>query len=254
MTALVVQTGIYGDGMFGDRPEKDLDGVLDDVRDTGYDGVEVMSNLIGDPGRLLGACEARGLAIAGLHIFWWERDDPRVDDALRVLGTSRVIVSCLPVKEPADVPSVADELRRLAARARDLGVSTLLHNHASESRVMPNDATVYEALAERLPADEVGFVIDLHWAAVAGTLLRTIAAIGPRCDYYHLKDGSLTEPKNGRSYDLGSGEVDIPAAWQVARIRPVGVAAVERGYAPADQLAALRHDAGYARALLSDLP
>lgn len=252
MTALVVQTGIYGDGMFGGRPETDLDGVLDDVRRAGYDGVEVMTNLIGDPERLRAACTARGLSVAALHVFWWERDAPQVRHALEVLGTGRLVVSCFPVEEPSDVPAVAGELRKLAEAAGELGVSTLLHNHASECQVMPDGRTAYEALAERLPAGEVGFVIDLHWAAVAGTLSRTIEAVGARCDYYHFKDGSIAEPKNGRSYDLGSGEVDIKGAWQLARTRPVAVAAVERGYAPHDQPAALHTDAMYVRALLAE--
>jgi len=254
MTALVVQTGIYGDGMFGARPEEDLGSVLDDVRDAGYDGVEVMSNLIGDPQLLRDACAARGLSIAAVHVFWWERDETRVRRALETLGTGRLLVSCPPVGAPADVPAVAAELRRTAAAAQDLGVVTLLHNHARECQVWADGRTACEALAGLLPAGEVGFAIDLHWAAAAGTLIRTIQAVGARCDYYHLKDGSLTEPKNGQSYDLGSGEVDIEGAWQLARTRPVSVAVVERGHAPDDQRAALRHDAAYARALLAGRP
>ncbi len=253
MTSLIVQTGIFGDGMFGDRPERDLDGVLDDIRAAGYDGVEVMSNLIGDPERLKDACARHGLSVAALHVFWWERDVEQVRRALEVLGTSRLLISCLPIAAPSDVAGVADELRTVAGWARELGVSTLLHNHAPETRPLADGRTPFEALAGLLPPDELGFVIDLHWAAVSGTLLRTIEAVGTRCVYYHFKDGSLTEPKNGRSYDLGSGEVDLAAAWRLARAHPISVATVERGFAPDDQQAALRHDAGYVRGLLAEL-
>lgn len=254
MTELIVQTGRYGDGMFGDRPEKDLEGVLDDAAAAGYDGVEVMANLIGDPRRLTDACAARGLGIAALHIFWWERDEELVRQALRILRPPRLLISCLPIKTPADVTAVAAELQVVATRTREYGAATLLHNHAPETRELDDGRTPFESLAELLPAGDVDFVIDLHWAAVSRTLLRTVEAIGSRCYYYHFKDGSVADPKNGRSFDLGAGEVDIPAAWQLARARPIAVATVERGYAPDDQLAALRHDAAYVRDLLAQRP
>lgn len=252
MTLLVVQTGIFGDGMFGGRPESDLDGVLDDARAAGYDGVEVMTNLLRKPERLRDACAARGLAVAAAHVFWWERDAPEVHRAIEVLETDRLILSCLPVKQPADLGPVAEELQRVAAVAHSVGASLLVHNHREEGLVLSDGRTTIEALAERLAPEDLGFVLDLHWAAVAGTLTRTLEAVGARCDYYHFKDGSLTEPKNGRSYDLGEGEVDLPGAWQLICGWPLTVAAAERSYAPTDQMAALRHDASYIRALLTE--
>jgi sugar phosphate isomerase/epimerase len=249
-TLLAVQTGIFGDGMFGSRPETDLDGVLDAVCAAGYDGVEVMANLGRDPERLRAGCAARGLAITGLHLFWWERDDEALLAAAESMAAERLIVSCLPIKEPAEVAPVADDLRTLTSRLSRSGIPVLVHNHAPEGRVMSDGRTPMEALAEEL--SDLGFVIDLHWAAVAGTAIRTLQNIGPRCDYFHFKDGSLTDPKAPQPFDLGTGEVDLRGAWRLIRQRPLAVATVERGAPPVDAEYSLRHDRDFVRALLDD--
>lgn len=250
---LAVQTGIFGDGMFGDRPERDLPGVLDEVREAGYDGIEVMGNLLGNPAALRDGCRDRGLTVFGLHLFWWELDFPRLGETALELGAERLIISCLPVTGPEDIAEVADRLRALAASLAPYELPVLLHNHTQEGRVLSDGRTTLEALAEVLSPDELGFVIDVYWAAVSGTLARTLERVGPRCDYFHFKDGSLSDPKSTVPYDLGTGDVDLPLAWAAIRGGPLKVITVERGPAPLDQHVSLRRDAGYVGDLLADL-
>ncbi|GGS45044.1 sugar phosphate isomerase/epimerase family protein [Actinokineospora fastidiosa] len=250
---LVVQTGIYGYGIFGSRAEENLEAALDLVRATGYDGIEVMTSLTGDPGRLVAACADRGLVIAGFHVFWHELDD--CWEAARRIGAPRLILSGMPADSEENVRAALPALRSTAAKAREHGLRLLVHNHAEEARPLASGRSTLELLADELPAEDLGFVVDLHWASVAGDLARTIAATAGRCDYYHVKDGLIAEPENSRSFDLGAGEVDLAEGWRLATAAgPIAVAVVERGM-PAEPLEpALRHDAAFVRGLFDQRP
>lgn len=247
---LAVQTGIYGYGYFGHWIEDDLEAALDVARETGYSGVEVMSNLTHDPARLRGACADRGLTVTALHVFWHEADELARPELVTALGTNRLIVSSVPIEAPADVGPVVTRLDEIAEPLRSSGVQLFVHNHAEECRPMADGRTPFEALAEAMPADRLGFVIDLHWAVVGGTLARTLRALGGRCDYYHVKDGSSTDGPDTRVYNLGDGEVDLRYAAQlIDDLGGVRVAVAERAARPPDARAALDHDARYIEAL-----
>ncbi|KAK1184389.1 sugar phosphate isomerase/epimerase [Streptomyces sp. NBS 14/10] len=250
---LFVQTGIYGYGIFGRAAEEDLEGTLDMVKAAGYDGVEVMTSLTGDPRRLSEACARRGLSISAFHVFWHELADGRQWDTAEALGTSRVILSGIPSENEEAARASIAPLRAFAAEAAARNMRLLVHNHAEECRPLPSNRTVLEILVEHTTCEELGYVIDLHWAAVGGDVARTIRTTADRCDYYHIKDGSITDPEEPHSYDLGSGEVDLNGAWK--EIRSTGTVAtvvVERGMPANDLPAALHHDARFVRQLLSD--
>ena len=251
ITQLIVQTGIYGYGMFGRAAEEDLDGTLALVAAAGYQGVEVMTSLTGDPARLNDACARAGLSIAAFHVFWHELADPRTWEAAESLDTAHVILSGYPSEDEEAALSAVQGLRDFAARAAGCGRRLLVHNHAEECRPLPSGRTVLDILTEKTDPDELGFVIDVHWAAVGGDMTRTIRTTAGRCDYYHIKDGSLDNPEEPRSYDLGTGQVDLPLAVREMRAAgAVSTAVVERGMPADDLVAALEHDAGFVRELL----
>jgi sugar phosphate isomerase/epimerase len=240
--------------MFGRRAEKDLYGALDSVRDAGYDGVEVMTSLSGSPLRLADACADRDLEIAGFHVFWHElTSGPQLDVAV-ALGTPRIIVSCIPAGSADEVRGALGPLGEYAKEAAGKGLRLLVHNHAEECHPLAGGSTALEILVENTSAADIGYVVDIHWAAVGGDMLRTIRAVAGRCDYYHVKDGSLADPDN--SCPLGAGEVDLDGAWHQARESgPIAVAVVERGGTPPDDLdTALDHDARFVRDLFRRIP
>jgi sugar phosphate isomerase/epimerase len=250
---LVVQTGIYGFGILGRRAEDALDETLGLIRAAGYDGVEVMSSLTADPQRLRTACADHGLTIAGLHLFWHELLEEEPWATAVALETPRLIISGIPASAEQDTLAALPRLREFADASNRHGLRLLLHNHAEECRPFASGRTVLEIVAEQLTADEIGFLVDLHWAAVGGDTRRTIETTSGRCDYYHVKDGLIDDPENPRSFDLGTGEVDLAGAWDLIRAAgAVSVAAVERAM-PADPLEpALRHDAQFVRRLLAE--
>ncbi|KLO28417.1 sugar phosphate isomerase/epimerase family protein [Mycobacterium haemophilum] len=249
---LAVQSGIYGYGIFGRRAEKDLEGTLSMVKAAGYDGVEVMSSLTKDPKQLNECCVRHGLSIVALHLFWEEIRKNPPWAVLATLDTARLIISGLPLVTEADLHEALDPLCDLAEEAANRGVRVLVHNHAEECAPFDNGLTPLEILVESTDDDYIGFVVDLHWAAVAGEVERTIKTTSRRCDYYHIKDGSLTNPNCDESYDLGSGEVDLHHAWGLIRRHHETVAAVvaERSMPAGDLAHALAHDAWFIRDLV----
>ncbi|MER5950226.1 sugar phosphate isomerase/epimerase [Streptomyces sp. NPDC001904] len=248
---LVLQTGTQGYGILGRHAENDLEGTLDAVLEAGYGGLEIMSSLLGDRPRLRDACAERGLELTALHLFWQELDD--FDwSVLTELGVSRLILSGLPVASEEQTLGCLTALRRHSARARREGAQILLHNHAEEGIPLPGGSTPFEILAAETDEKEVGFVVDLHWAAVAGDTARMLKATAGRCDYLHIKDGLTADPQNPRSFDLGTGEVDLLGGWQQALgAGHVDIAVVERAMPAPDMRAALHHDADFVRSLFA---
>ncbi|MEU4160900.1 sugar phosphate isomerase/epimerase [Actinoplanes sp. NPDC026670] len=246
---LVLQTGIYGYGILGRRAETDLEGTLDAIRAAEYDGLEIMSPLLDDPARLRDACAERDLDIVALHLFWHELDDLHWA-TLKALACDRLILSGLPVESADSISGSLPALRELTARAADAGARVAVHNHEEEARPLPNGRTPLEILCAETTPDELGFVVDLHWAAVAGALDRTLEATAGRCDYLHIKDGLIDDPQAPHSFDLGTGEVDLVRGWSTARSTgTITVATVERAMPAPDLPAALRHDAEFTRRL-----
>ncbi|MFI5572431.1 sugar phosphate isomerase/epimerase family protein [Streptomyces sp. NPDC051740] len=246
---LVLQTGIYGYGILGQRAETDLEGTLDAIRTAGYDGLEVMSSLLGDPARLRDACAERGLDTVAVHLFWHELDDFSWE-TLRELACDRLILSGLPVDSVASTLDTLPALRDHVARAADVGARVAVHNHEEEARPLHDGRTPLEILCAETAPEELGFVVDLHWASVAGALERTLKATAGRCDYLHIKDGLIADPEAPHSFDLGTGEVELVHGWSTARSTgTIAVTAVERAMPAPDLPAALQHDAEFTRQL-----
>ncbi|WP_335980363.1 sugar phosphate isomerase/epimerase family protein [Streptomyces sp. CA2R106] len=248
---VIVQTGIYGYGILGRRAEEDLPGTLGAIAAAGFDGLEVMSSLLAEPDRLARTCTGLGLHVDGVHLFWHELET--FDwSVLTTLDTPRLILSGLPVASEEAIADNVPQLREHADRAAKAGARLLIHNHAEEGRPVEGGRIPLEILADRTQPAELGFVVDLHWAAVAGDTDRIVRATAGRCDYLHIKDGLVDDPEAPHSFDLGTGEVDLAHGWAAAGAAgAVAVAAVERSMPAEDLDAALRHDAAYTRGLIA---
>ena len=71
---------------------------------------------------------------------------------------------------------------------KDEGKYFMYHNHAEEFQKI-NGRTVLELLAERFPADTLGFTLDTYWAQYAGAdPAYWIEALSARVPCIHLKD------------------------------------------------------------------
>lgn len=247
MTRVGLQTGINGYGMFGWAAERDTAAVLAHIAAAGYQGIEVMRNLSARPD-LLTLADGLGLEVIALHVFWPDLSDSALATEVAGIGATRLVCSGLPCGKPEQCRATAAELARLASRWRDAGVELLVHNHAEECRVLEDGSTPLDYFLDRT---DVGFVIDLYWAAVAGTPPGdAVARVGERCRYLHIKDGRVPASADGESVPLGAGDVDLAGGWAAVRERrPDAWAVVERDIPPADPVAAIGADLAFVKRL-----
>lgn len=234
-----VQLGIYGYGVLGRLPELNLPAALDLVERTGFDGVEIMSNVAGDAAVLA----ASPLDVAGVHLFDHELVEPadRTGWVQRAaeLGAPRLIVSGTDTDVTPDLAArTVAVLTDLGDRGAAAGVAVLYHAHGHEHRPLSAGGPTYlQVLLDEV--DGLGLALDAYWIAHGG--LDPAAEFAHRRDrsgYYHLKDDSVAE-----RCAYGTGTVPLGRCLTRARPAPGDWAVLELDAPPADfpELAASFH-------------
>lgn len=189
--------------------EKDFDGVLTALADTGFDGVEPY-NLFGlAPAQFRHRVEALGMRISSSHYPFANRTPANETiEILGELGLRRAIGGFAPADfESFDaVKRTADTVNRLIDDLSQAGVSLALHNHWWE--FIPIDGQPAYHLFQKLVPD-VEFELDTYWAANFGACdpAAELARIRSRTPLLHLKDGPLT--KGEPMVALGQGRQDF---------------------------------------------
>lgn len=187
----------------------------------GFSGFETRLEYLplGDPAGFAAALP-RGVTPCGAHVGgkWWSpKGAASIPDLaaraarLPTLGCQRLVVSmaALPPGASADdLARFADTLGRLGRACREVGVTVVAHNHASE---LADDARVLAAIVERCAPEEVALGPDLGWVAHAGLDVSAfIRRFAPRIAYLHLRD--VTAPgREGGFIEIGRGILDYPA-------------------------------------------
>jgi sugar phosphate isomerase/epimerase len=209
---LGVQLGIYGYGPFGRQPEEDLAAVLGVLRSTGYDGAEIMTNVLQrGTDAIRAAFEDQGLKVAALHVFAEDiGDSSKTNNLLDVtlgIDCDRLIISSVVSADFAFYREMAARLNEVGACCTDQGLSLYYHPHSAEYQKFPNDSNVrgIDFLWHETDASLVKFNIDTYWAYRGGASpVQVINDFASRCDYYHIKDGDAVE-----NCPLGEGKVGI---------------------------------------------
>lgn len=164
--------------------------------------------------------DEHGLAVCAAHTALPERNNANaVFDEQELLGNKVMIVSSLHVVPGASITDldtldtlkrIADRFNSSAALAADRGMRIGYHNHFWEWQVKIHGRWAYEVFWEHLDPSVVAEV-DIYWAAVAGQHpAEVIAALGPRAELVHVKDGSLVVGEPNMA--VGSGAVDVAGA------------------------------------------
>ncbi|MEV7655925.1 sugar phosphate isomerase/epimerase [Streptomyces anulatus] len=207
-----VQLGIYGYGPFGHLPEQDLASVLGVVRATGYDGAEIMTNVLPQGAeRIRRVFSDEGLTVAGLHVFSEDLEGPgRTEsllDVMDAIGCSRLIVSSTVDREAATYLGLAQLLNETGAAGSKRGTEVYYHPHDAEYHELSgaDGRRGVDVLAAETEPSLVKFNIDTYWAYRGGAdPARTVREFAERCDYYHIKDGVADQ-----NCPLEQGEVRI---------------------------------------------
>jgi sugar phosphate isomerase/epimerase len=194
----------------------DLPGVIRQIAETGYAGVEPWAGI--DAATVAGLCRQQGLKITSAHLPIPLGDAAATTfAAAETLGITRVIVPFLPPERftSADsVKQVAEDLnaaaRACAARGFELGY----HNHDFEF-VRLGNGTAYDLLLELLDPT-VLLEIDAYWVQTAGSdPAALIQRLGRRAPLIHVKDGPAIRGQPMTA--VGDGVIDYAKLLAVAK-------------------------------------
>ncbi len=172
--------------------EENIEEVLRDVREAGFEAVEIGVDLcVDDPQRLKVALAANGLAVAGMH-GGRDQDLDRTLERMEDYGVRDLCISGLGGWECEE----ADQYRRdietfneMGSVCAQHGIALHYHNHAYEFASTDKGPSGMDLILAEMDPDTTDLCVDVAWVHVGGRdparfLLEHKEQIG----YVHLKD------------------------------------------------------------------
>jgi sugar phosphate isomerase/epimerase len=232
--------------VYGARPNEDLGGVMREVAECGYAGIEA-GNLFAGNGeaQVKDLLAETGLAVTGVHSGYGDcKDAPTIEAAIAYLkgvGAKYYIISG--VAEGAGIDQyekAAETFNNLGAMLAEEDIVFCYHNHNWEFQTFDGVKGIHR-LCELSDPKYVKLCIDVYWVTIGGEDPKEfVARYRERAPYFHFKDGAP-----GSFIEFGLGTVDLPGAakaavaggadWIVAeqdstQITPLASVALTRGY------------------------
>ncbi|MGQ9631590.1 MAG: sugar phosphate isomerase/epimerase family protein [bacterium] len=209
--------------IYGSRPQEDLEGVLKEIADAGYDGVEG-GNLLqyATSDKIKRLFKSYGLALAGVHSgFKNMAQREKVDGYISFLKSMDArYLMCSGVGDQKEgikwYENAAKTLDDVGRRCNEGGLTLCYHNHAWEFKTF-NGVKGIHRLIELTDPKLVKLCIDVYWVHIGGeSPAEFIRRYKDRAVYFHFKDG-----KPGKFMELGAGEVDFGGIMKVVSKLPV---------------------------------
>jgi len=228
--------------VFRGRDREDLNGVLREVQQAGYDGVETRLLLDGDGGRAKAKLSEYGLSQGSVSTGY--NMLPEIDrsiDYAQGVGAWFIMVSGVGDHQTEGLRAYeksAGLFNEVGRKCKDAGVQFCYHNHSWEFQEYdrstgrevaagtPGAVTGLERLYELTDPALVKGCVDVYWVQHGGrNPAEFLTRYKDRIGYPHFKDlrylgqeprrqGRL-EREEATFVPLGTGEVDFTAIWRV---------------------------------------
>jgi sugar phosphate isomerase/epimerase len=218
-----------------ERNRRDLPGVLGEVREAGYDGIEIGAQHldIDKPREFSELLSSFGLKVAGIHvggeIYNLAAVQAALDNLERTIAFAAAAgASYLPFSGKAKEGKTQDELNvqaeslnRVGQLCQQNGIRLAYHNHNWE---IHNGCAELEHLCANTDPALVSLCLDVAWVHRGGAELGEVLRRRlDRVAYFHLKDSTATEWR-----ELGRGDVDLQAPLRALQEREFGWAVWEQ--------------------------
>ena len=208
--------------------EKDFKGTMQQLKEMGYDAVE-LAGLYGQTAEdIKSALDGAGIPAVSAHVPLRElmADTEGTLNKYKVIGVSYIAI---PYLEEGDRPEGGsfDEtvaaIKKIAETAKDMGITTLYHNHDFEFFKMPGGSYALDYLYDTIPAELLQTELDTCWINVAGEdPAAYIGKYSGRAPVVHLKD-FYKEGHAANMYELIGTDVEKKdEAEGFFEFRPVG--------------------------------
>ena len=168
--------------------------VMKQVKELGYDGVE-LAGLYGlDPTFIRDTLAEIGLTPLSAHVPLADMtaDIEKVIADYQLIGVDYLVVPYLPEEYrhlTPGYPVVIEEMKKIGAAVKAAGMKLLYHNHNFEFVRLENGTFGFDDIYRQVPADLLMAEPDTCWIKVAGQdPVEYIHKYGSRCEVIHLKD------------------------------------------------------------------
>ena len=168
--------------------------VMKQVKELGYDGVE-LAGLYGlDPTFIRDTLAEIGLTPLSAHVPLADMtaDIEKVIADYQLIGVDYLVVPYLPEEYrhlTPGYPVVIEEMKKIGAAVKAAGMKLLYHNHNFEFVRLENGTFGFDDIYRQVPADLLMVEPDTCWIKVAGQdPFEYIHKYGSRCEVIHLKD------------------------------------------------------------------
>ena len=203
MSKLPVGIQVYGLRDLLENTPENFKSVMQEVKDLGYDGVE-LAGLYGlDPAYIRDILAEIGLTPISAHVPLVDMmaDMDKVIADYTIIGTDYLVVPYLPEEYRHNTPGypvVIEAMKEIGAKAKAAGFKLLYHNHNFEFVTLPDGTLGFDDIYTQIPADLLMVEPDVCWIEVGGqSAVKYIKKYGPRCEIVHLKDYIMEgNPKN----------------------------------------------------------
>lgn len=202
---------------------RDFAGTLRRVAAMGYTAVETAGFAGTTPKKAAKLFRDLGLTVVAAHVpLPLGAKQKEALSTLEALACTRAVCAWQPPEQFTTrdgIHRTAEQLNQAAAILAPRGVTLYYHNHWFELAPVEGRPALWHLVEALDPA--VHLEIDVYWAQTGGVNpAELVAALGPRADLLHLKDGPCVV--EAPMTPLGTGRVDIPAVLAAARASGAG--------------------------------
>ncbi len=191
---LPVGIQVYGLRDLLENTPEQFPAVMKQVKELGYDGVE-LAGLYGlDPTFIRDTLAEIGLTPLSAHVPLADMtaDIEKVIADYQLIGVDYLVVPYLPEEYrhlTPGYPVVIEEMKKIGAAVKAAGMKLLYHNHNFEFVRLEDGTFGFDDIYRQVPAELLMVEPDTCWIKVAGQdPVEYIHKYGSRCEVIHLKD------------------------------------------------------------------
>ena len=204
-----------------DAAEADFTQCMKELKEMGYEGVELAGTYGMTPVQVKAILDEIGLTLVSAHLG----ADLMWDDALMAdyAATGMPYIAIPWFHKPTDTAFLVDNIEKfkvLGERMRSFGLQLGYHNHDFELHTVPGDERcALEAYYEEIPADLLKTQLDLAWVKAGGKdPVEFLRRYPGRAPTVHIKDYKGTfGAEDFELCPVGDGCQDIPGLLAAAR-------------------------------------
>lgn len=224
------------------RKYDDTLNLLKEIKDIGYDAIELNSYMIhktpflvrmltkfagmpsGNAGKLdwHNLIKESGLEVASLHtdLGSLERETEKIINEAKSFNTKFLVITGMyrfDYSSNKELENLVKRLNAIGQKVSESGLMLLYHNHNVEFKRLDDGKFVYDYLINNLDEKYVNFELDTYWACEAGVNVYSLCKkLGKRMKLHHINDRGfknkgpyMTPILKSDSMELGTGTMDL---------------------------------------------